>query len=298
MGIFTRPLIALSGSASDAELLRYASLALSCEPAADVRLAHVLSDRRRSTTEELRAARDAIAALAREHLHLPNASIAIDIAVGPRVDALLELASAHARDVVLMGHRRTRSARRRLAQRLAMVAPCSIWLAPEGAPTSLRNLLVPVDFSAASADALSLATQLAAARGIPRCRALHVCFDPSSVRYEDHVAEILGREREAFRDFLADVDRHGVDVEPLIEESAKPGEAIARVARKTNADLIVVGTRGRSPAASVVLGSVAAEVIASAETPVLAVRHSARALDFLAALRDQDLWHRPAPKAN
>jgi nucleotide-binding universal stress UspA family protein len=49
-------------------------------------------------------------------------------------------------------------------------------------------------------------------------------------------------------------------------------EQIARTARRQRADLIVMGTHGRTGVARFFLGSVAARVAATAPCPVLTVR--------------------------
>ena len=53
---------------------------------------------------------------------------------------------------------------------------------------------------------------------------------------------------------------------------ALPHETIVDAAARENADLIVMGTRGRRGAARLLLGSVAARVIAMAPCPVLTLR--------------------------
>jgi len=52
----------------------------------------------------------------------------------------------------------------------------------------------------------------------------------------------------------------------------RPGSAIVEEARAWKADLIVLGNRGHGPIASMVLGSVSAEVVDHAPCPVLVVR--------------------------
>jgi len=51
-----------------------------------------------------------------------------------------------------------------------------------------------------------------------------------------------------------------------------PHEVIARAARSRKADLVVIGTHGRSGLAKLFLGSVAARVVATSARPVLTVR--------------------------
>jgi len=57
-----------------------------------------------------------------------------------------------------------------------------------------------------------------------------------------------------------------------------PAETIVRVAEEQTADLIVMGTHGRTGIQHALLGSVAEKVVRLAPCPVLTVRHTARAL--------------------
>lgn len=303
MGLFSRPLVALSLSEHDGEhdgeLLRYASQALlpGCE---EVRFAHVVGDAAGIGLDRdgEKSLRDRMHARVAADFQAGASRCAYDVVPGARLDGLLSLAVAHRNDLILLGHRRDRKGQRSLARRLAMVAPCSVWLVPEGARCALEQILVPVDFSDASAQALSLATELASRIGLSSCRALHVVFDPSTVRYDEHVAEILGREEAAFARLLAAVDRHGVRVETVVEESARPAGTILRVAEATGTDLIAMSTRGRSAAAAVLLGSVTSEVMARTTTPLLAIKQFGARLGLLDTLLDPGTWQRPVPKTN
>jgi nucleotide-binding universal stress UspA family protein len=54
--------------------------------------------------------------------------------------------------------------------------------------------------------------------------------------------------------------------------SGRPASAIVALAEHAHADLVIVGSRGRGPLASMLLGSVAAEVVDHAPCPVLVAR--------------------------
>jgi hypothetical protein len=56
--------------------------------------------------------------------------------------------------------------------------------------------------------------------------------------------------------------------------AGEPGRVITDLARAADADLIVVGTHGRTGVARIVLGSVAQHVVRDAETSVYVVRPS------------------------
>jgi nucleotide-binding universal stress UspA family protein len=63
----------------------------------------------------------------------------------------------------------------------------------------------------------------------------------------------------------------GVRAESLLLQGL-PAEQIVRAARSKRADLVVLGTHGRSGLPRLVLGSVAERVIGLARCPVLTVR--------------------------
>jgi len=67
----------------------------------------------------------------------------------------------------------------------------------------------------------------------------------------------------------------GANAEFFVWEG-EPGDSIAAAAEAERADLVVVGTRGRSGAERMFLGSVSDHVVRHAECPVLVVRPSQR----------------------
>jgi len=65
----------------------------------------------------------------------------------------------------------------------------------------------------------------------------------------------------------------GVEHEVLQQVEAKdPAEQILEVAQQTNAELIVVGLRRRTPVGKLIMGSQAQQILLEADCPVLAVK--------------------------
>jgi nucleotide-binding universal stress UspA family protein len=137
----------------------------------------------------------------------------------------------------------------------------------------IRTILVPTDFSAASAAAFQLACSLARDHG-SRILAVHAV--PTPVAPYD-MGGWVAVEPEGYREeLLAKLKslRPGspeVGVEYRLADGDPPAE-IVRIAKETPCDLIVMGTHGRTGLARLVLGSVAEEVLRKAPCPVVTVK--------------------------
>jgi len=177
-----------------------------------------------------------------------------------------------------------------------MKSPCSVWMAPRlPADECVSKILVPVDFSKASADALRTAALLAASRGLADITALHVYFDPAITTYDGRAEALAVREARRFDRFLSASPRLDVEVRTVSVESSNIPGTILRVAGEQAFDLIVMATRGRSAAAAMLLESVTGRVFAGSATAVLAVKNYGAYLGFFEALFDRKLWGRDEP---
>jgi nucleotide-binding universal stress UspA family protein len=279
--------VALSRTAGDAELVRYAAMVARLGTAAEVRFVHVLPPE--ETAQDHEATLAAIRTMVGiGFTGVPAATkVQFDVVQGPVLDRLLSHAAENEVDLLLVGHRREHPMRYALARRLAMKAPCSVWLVPEGAPPVVSRILAPVDYSDDSADQLAVAASLARLVGAEEVLALHVTFDESRVDYEGRDAVLREEAEKAFRDFVAPVDTRGVTVTPVFEDSANVPHAIHRQAEAHAADLIVLATRGRSRSAAVLLGSVTEEAMVQTRRPLLVVKHFGARMGVLQALLDR-----------
>ncbi len=142
-----------------------------------------------------------------------------------------------------------------------------------------RTILCAVDFSELSAFALRQASILAARSGA-RVLAIYAArFDPPPYFTEARLTELLDEFRRSMEDarrhletFIASVlDSRSVEVEPRIVEG-RPADAIREEAARAGAELVVMGTHGRSGVNRWMLGSVAERVLRESVIPVLTVR--------------------------
>jgi SulP family sulfate permease len=278
---FRRLLVALSGRDTDCALLRYAAMLRRILAGAEILCLHVAGE---SDSPDLR--RNFTSSVAEL---LPDALS--EVVAGDVLDSILAVAAAHHSDLILLGHSSGRR-RRSLARRLSMKAPCSVWIAPGQAQPSINRVLVPFDFSPISADSVSVATALAEAAGLEECLGLHVEFNHAVVTFDEMEEIVAGDRDRAFGLFIAPINLHGIWVKPLFVDSPNVAQTILRVAVEQACDLIVMGTRGRSPSAAVLLGSETEHCLMATPVPLLAVKHFGAHLSLLQALRDERLRKR------
>jgi nucleotide-binding universal stress UspA family protein len=89
--------------------------------------------------------------------------------------------------------------------------------------------------------------------------------------YEDLEASARAQAQKRLDAIVAGARKAGARAAGLLLQGV-PHEGVARAARTKKADLLVIGTHGRTGLAKFFLGSVATRLVASAPCPVLTVR--------------------------
>jgi universal stress protein A len=156
---------------------------------------------------------------------------------------------------------------------------------------SIRKILVPTDFSPSSIAALEIAGELAA-RLDAALTLINVYEVPELIT--SSIASAVGTTAAVLQQLESDfaavsakrleelLAAHPVAPGVRVERSlarGTPWVQIIRLAEEAGFDLIVMGTRGRTELAQMVLGSVAAKVIRKAPCPVMTVRAGAHPKD-------------------
>jgi nucleotide-binding universal stress UspA family protein len=142
---------------------------------------------------------------------------------------------------------------------------------------TFSSLVVPTDFSAGSSAAAEYALWLAG-KTKAKIVFLHV-MEPTAYSVDfaltrpDLSADVRQRVGEALRQLVDEARSRGVSAEQALAVGA-PFAEIEKTAADRKADLIVMGTHGRTGMAHVVLGSTAERVVRLASCPVLTVKAS------------------------
>ena len=143
--------------------------------------------------------------------------------------------------------------------------------------TPFKRILVATDLSPVSLPAIEESILMAKEYGAELIVA-HVYRGPNVIEAQSIASAVYDEWDRTLRNevekkllpIVEEAVKEGVAARPLIIDGFPPA-AIARAAKDNGADLVVMGTHGRKGVARLFMGSVAAQLIATAPCPVLTV---------------------------
>jgi len=221
----------------------------------------------------------------------------VDVLINNRVVGILNHAREHGADLVVMGafgDRRAAVGFGTVATACVRKSTADVLLVRETQAGPFKKVVAAVDFSETSARALARAARMAARDGA-ELHVLHVFAAPwhqlhykapttlDQPHLQKQYRDVLERR---LADFVLPISRahDGLVVRPVCYDHQGHRSGIVEYARSVSADLIVLGTRGRSNVRDILLGSTAEKALAESPCSVLAIRpehlgHSSAAAD-------------------
>jgi nucleotide-binding universal stress UspA family protein len=217
--------------------------------------------------------------------HCPHRVVVRD---GPPVEVLLGTAHDEDASLLVLGSRGVGTTNPALALgstglRLLQAAPLPALVVPEGAAgataggdLTLHHVIVGVDRSEPSLAALDLAADVAALTGAALSVLEAFEFLPpfplgpaaaATARGEENALETT---RSILESEVRGIRERGVATQVIVRSGA-PAATLLEIAGDVDADLVVVGTRGRGDPAQPLLGSVARVVVHEVRRPTLVV---------------------------
>ena len=147
---------------------------------------------------------------------------------------------------------------------------------------SYKHILIPVDDSPISYAAVEHAEKIAKAFGSKVTVMSVIALDPFTgvdfYKVAPAVTQyIMEAEKNAegrLKDIQDTLTHHGLSVDTKIIREIPTATGILNIADEINADLIVMGSHGRTGLKKFILGSVAQEVLTICPIPVLIVKQS------------------------
>lgn len=298
---YNRLLVGVSFVKQDGASIRYAGLISRLAKSEKIIFLHVASTA--DIPEELRTeypdlftpvdeyARQQMEELVKKYFDgHPDTRIEYVVAEGSPLIEFLRRAKEDDIDLMIMRKRKRQAGGDTLFEKLARKVPCSVLFVPEGTKTWFTSILVPVDFSENSVDAMEAAVDLALiSKGIQEISCLHVYSVPigyyKTGKSHEKFAEIMkGHAEKGYEEFIKKIDLKGLNAVPLFRLEKKASKGIEDAIKGRDRCLVVIGARGRRAAAGVLLGSVAEHLIHTTTLPLLAVKKKGTGMSILDAL--------------
>jgi len=211
-------------------------------------------------------------------------------------DQLVRLAAQEQVDLVAIGRQRHKDQDTLglAAGRLVHQCPASVLVVPQDAPAELRSVLVPIDFSPHSCDALDLARRIARGAGaevvVQHVYRVPPGFEKAGESFENFAASVRAHAGRRWAEIEANLSPDGpptsvrFDLIPHEAWNCKPVDVIVRTAEELNVDLIVTGGRGHSGMARFFLGSTSEGILKQTHRAVLVVKHKNENIGLLRAI--------------
>lgn len=209
---------------------------------------------------------------------------------GNPIDKILKLCKIKDVDLIFMGRKRNLVGSGIVSSGIARKCPCSLLLVTEESEAKLKKVLVPVDFSSHSCLAMKQAVEAQSNNGF-MITTMHVYSVPSGYHKTgkslNEFAEIMkSHAQKDFKKFMK-TNKFSKDTpcEYVLTKDGKYADLVYRFAEKCGADLIIIGSKGRTPVSSILIGSVAEKLVyIDSHIPVLIVKSKGENMGILDAL--------------
>jgi nucleotide-binding universal stress UspA family protein len=298
---FNRLLIGLDLTDLDDGLIQYASMLAKAMGSEKAYFIHVAKDLElpeeiRKNYPDLLAPKDeALSALMKEKIDAnwsaKSCEVVTEVKEGNPTDKILKWSGIKEVDLIIMGRKRELKGKGVLPNKLAKIAHASMILVPETSKPQINSILVPLDYSKFSFMALEQAQQLADETGAT-ITLQNVYFVPSGYHstgksYEEF-ADIMKKNAE--KNYSEFAKEHGFDEDKYtcvysLDENAEPSDKIFEKAEEDKMDLIVMGSKGRTGIASILVGSIAEKLIQRDNSiPLLIVKDKKENMGFFEAI--------------
>lgn len=217
----------------------------------------------------------------------------VKVCKGSPTPELLEVFEDKKADLLIVGRKAKHLGSGTVPQQLSRKVSGSVLFVPEEVQPQINRILVPTDFSESALQAAQVALDLArATAGNPHVVLYHdITVSAEWMAAGESFSEYLDKKvheytQKAWTQLRSKLNTKDVQVSFETTEGNYSGaeKAILGKAKEGKFELVVMGARGRTPAASLLLGSITEKFIAlNAEVPALVVRDKSQKITFAQA---------------
>lgn len=228
----------------------------------------------------------------KEHFVLPpNCESKILVTTGKVTDEILKLAKVKVIDITLLGRKAELTGSGLNSKKIAKSISSSVIFVTENPPLDWNKILVSIDYSDHSKMAFEIGAAIQKKSGA-KLLSNHVYKVPtgyykSGKTYEEFAEIMLDNTKQECEKFFKKMDLEGVDYDHTyaLDDDPHPADKIYKTGSENGVDLIMIGSKGRSGPASVLIGSVAEKLVEEGnDIPILIVKMGKENMSFLDAL--------------
>ena len=221
---------------------------------------------------------------------ISGTEVSIEVKEGNTIEKILRLSKIKEADLILLGRKRNLKGSGIVSSHIARNAPCSLLLVPENPPLTMEKVMVPLDFSSHAAMAFHYAQLISQNTGAA-LNCIHLYRVPSGYHSTGKSYEEFARimESHAHHDYQKFLTKLGVEEAPpcdfLLTQDGDQAERLYQHCELSKASLILFGSRGRTSASVLLMGSLAEKLTyLDADIPLLIIKKKGENMGFFQAL--------------
>lgn len=206
------------------------------------------------------------------------------------LDTFLRWARIKDVDLIVMGRKETLEGSGSLAKGVAKKAPCSILMLQEKRPVGMpKKIMIPTDFSSHNHMIFEFGERISKEVGaeiVPvNIYEVPHGYSKTGKSFEEFAEIMKENAQKDYQKFLLKKGKKQVACQFILRDKSDDGESLLNHALKIGADMILLGSRGKSKSAAIMLGSTAEELIAKNNLiPMLIFKKKGETIGFFEAL--------------
>jgi len=299
-------LVGLDMSKMDDDLIKFISFVTKSSPAQDIYFIHVVNrssedifynvDNKKIDEVAIENRRLKLQKEVDEELDTSGkVRVHLIVKLGSPVKEILRFITREKIDIMVTGNKNKSGGSGVLNQRLAPRAPCYLIVIPEGHQPELTKLLIPIDFSEYSRQALEYAIYISKSnqRKIELV-CLNIYYVPTGYHYSgktyDEFALVMKDNAEKeFKSWIARINVEEILLKPVfvLDKHDNFGQAVKKQAAEHGISGVIIGAKGRSATSAIFIGSTAEKLVTAIDyLPLTVVRPIGKTSSVLESIAD------------
>lgn len=209
---------------------------------------------------------------------------------GPPLETFLRLSKIKNVDLVIFGRKKSLKGSGLLAGHVVRKSPASILFVTEQFNPTIKNVLVPIDFSKHSVISLNLVLKMKEHAGVnihfSHLYNVPIRFYKTGKTHEEFAEIMKGHAMNDMNQFLRENNvKDDYSCEYILSDDQPKANLIYEHAHDSEMDMILMGSRGRTTSSALLIGSIVEKVLLlDSDIPILVVKDRGENMGFLEAL--------------